>query len=784
MISARSMAAGAATLALAGALLAAGAAAPAEAASAPAKAAGSAASPNGPATPPAPAKMGDYTASRFAAAAAQLPAGLQQAVERDLGTTPQQYLGDSAAAVDATGVVQHLRERGVKVTDARMAGTTLRLRVASAADVAAAKATGAEVTVGAKLPSPYAGRRFNAANQTASGGTAWGYISGTSGYRCSVGFNGYGPGKRTDFVTAGHCVAGYSGSVQGITQNKPTMAAGSSASFDQTMGSVAGVSQYGNDLDTARVNVTNTGYYRSPFAVSTWGGSTGSPDASTLAVRGDSAGIVGAAVCKSGSTSGWTCGSIQAIDQNVQVGSEWVNTIITTACVLPGDSGGAAMLGAFALGTTTGSSHGEGDTACTPGNEESVFFPMKSDSTSYSVEAVQTDWELGVTVSTPVVSTPSVVFSGGTFAGQVIGANAQTTVSLYWDGAATPSATTQPNGSGAWSFPLPTAGTHSYKIVARWGVNSASAPATGSLQVVPKPGFSRIAGSDRFDSSVQMSQAAFPSPAHVPYVVIANGVAFPDALSAAPAAVKLGGPLLLTAPGYLPASVQAEVQRLHPDHILVVGGPSAVADAVLAGLSPIAPTQRVYGGDRYGTAQAVAAKAFGSAASSVYLVSGGNFPDALSAGAAASHAGGPVLLVPGWGTADSTTLAAIDRLHPSAIKVVGGAAVIADSYVQSLSGHGTVTRLSGADRWATAQAVNGDAFTSATRVELASGIAFPDALAGSALAGNRGDPLYISLPGCIPSSVATEIGRLGATNLTALGGTAALGPTIDSLTLC
>ncbi|MFF2773216.1 cell wall-binding repeat-containing protein, partial [Streptomyces bacillaris] len=64
------------------------------------------------------------------------------------------------------------------------------------------------------------------------------------------------------------------------------------------------------------------------------------------------------------------------------------------------------------------------------------------------------------------------------------------------------------------------------------------------------------------------------------------------------------------------------------------------------------------------------------------------------------------------------------------------------------------------------------------------GVAFPDALAGSALAGNRGDPLYISMPGCVPSSVASEVGRLGATSLTVLGGTDALGPAIDNLTLC
>lgn len=774
------MVAGVASLALAGALLAVGLGAPAATATTE--------TPNGPPLPPAPTKMGNYAASRFAAAAAQLPLGLADAVVRDLHTTPQQYLSDSAAAADAAGVITHLRDRGVDVTDSSMDGTTLHLRVASAKDVAAAAATGAQVTVGAKEPSPYAGQHFNASNQDAAGGTPWGYTSGNSGYRCSVGFNGYGPGMRTDFVTAGHCVAGYSGSVQGIAMSRPTIATGGAASWEPAMGTVAGVSQFGNNVDSARVNVTNTSYYSSPSVVATWGGGPGDVSASPLAVRGDATGIKGAAMCKSGSTTGWTCGTILAVDQTVTIGPDstypQVNSIITSACVLPGDSGGSAMLGAFALGTTTGSSHSEGDTACTPGNEEAVFFPMKSASKPYSIEAVQTDWELGVTVSTPVVSTPATAWTGGTFSGQVPGANSETTVSLYWDGAATPSATTNPDGSGAWSFPLPAAGTHSYKLVASWGADSASAPATGNLQVVPKPSVSRIAGGDRFDSSVQMSQAAFPSPAHVPYVVIANGVSFPDALSAAPAAVKLGGPLLLTAPGYLPSSVQAEVRRLNPGHILVVGGPYAVSDDVVTSLSAIAPTSRVYGPDRFATARAVAAKAFTSPVPSVYLVSGANFPDALSAGAAASHAGGPVLLVPGGGTADSATLASIDQLHPAAIKVVGGTAVISDSYVQSLSGHGAVTRLSGADRFGTAQAVNTDAFGSAANIEVASGVEFPDALSGSALAGNRGDPLYISMPGCVPDSVASEVGRLGAGSATVLGGTAALGPAIDNLSLC
>ena len=80
-----------------------------------------------------------------------------------------------------------------------------------------------------------------------------------------------------------------------------------------------------------------------------------------------------------------------------------------------------------------------------------------------------------------------------------------------------------------------------------------------------------------------------------------------------------------------------------------------------------------YPNDRYGTDAAVAEQAFGSGASTVYIASGANFPDALGAGAAAAQAGGPVLLV----TPTSIPAAIaheLTALHPTTIYVVGGTA--------------------------------------------------------------------------------------------------------------
>jgi S1-C subfamily serine protease len=68
---------------------------------------------------------------------------------------------------------------------------------------------------------------------------------------------------------------------------------------------------------------------------------------------------VGATVCKSGRTTGWTCGTITALNQSVTYtgGRVMTGLVRHNACVEGGDSGGANMSsGGFALGVTSGAS--------------------------------------------------------------------------------------------------------------------------------------------------------------------------------------------------------------------------------------------------------------------------------------------------------------------------------------------------------------------------------------------------------------------------------------------
>ena len=88
----------------------------------------------------------------------------------------------------------------------------------------------------------------------------------------------------------------------------------------------------------------------------------------------------------------------------------------------------------------------------------------------------------------------------------------------------------------------------------------------------------RLSGSDRFATSAAISASAFAPGVSVVYV--ANGYNFPDALSAAPVAGKAGAPVLLVSADAIPAVIQAELTRLKPGRIVVLGGVNAVSDEV------------------------------------------------------------------------------------------------------------------------------------------------------------------------------------------------------------
>ena len=170
---------------------------------------------------------------------------------------------------------------------------------------------------------------------------------------------------------------------------------------------------------------------------------------------------------------------------------------------------------------------------------------------------------------------------------------------------------------------------------------------------------------------------------------MATGQNFPDALAGGPAAGVEGGPILLTDRTVLPAATAAELARLSPGKIVVLGGVGAVSEAVASQLSSYTsgPVVRLAGADRYATAAAISAATFSPGVPVAYVATGQNFPDALAGGSAAAAGGGPILLVSPT-SVPAATRAELTRLGPGRVVVLGGAAAVSDAVLVELASFG------------------------------------------------------------------------------------------------
>ncbi|MCL2503296.1 MAG: cell wall-binding repeat-containing protein [Coriobacteriia bacterium] len=92
---------------------------------------------------------------------------------------------------------------------------------------------------------------------------------------------------------------------------------------------------------------------------------------------------------------------------------------------------------------------------------------------------------------------------------------------------------------------------------------------------------------------------------------------------------------------------------------------------------------------------------------------------------------------------------------------------------------GSITRIAGADRFATAIAVSKANFTPADAVIIATGMNYADVLSASALAGSEKAPLLLTKPDVLSPGVLTEIERLGAKKAYIMGSTAAASDAVE-----
>jgi putative cell wall-binding protein len=254
--------------------------------------------------------------------------------------------------------------------------------------------------------------------------------------------------------------------------------------------------------------------------------------------------------------------------------------------------------------------------------------------------------------------------------------------------------------------------------------------------------YERLSGPDRIATAVTVARATYAS---APAAVLVSATSFADALVAAPLAAHLGGPILLTSPDRVPEGVEAALRDLGVRHVVLLGGHTVISESVEAELRESRRVGRVGGLDRYDTAARVAALL--PASDEVFLVTGVDFADGLTAGPLAATGPHPILLtLPD--ELPEVAAARLERRDPARVTIVGGTRAVAASVEAGLQADGrTVRRLSGPSRHATALAV-ADAGLPAglgpSQLWLADATRFPDALAsGPAVAATGGVLLLV-----------------------------------------
>jgi putative cell wall binding repeat protein/matrixin len=285
-------------------------------------------------------------------------------------------------------------------------------------------------------------------------------------------------------------------------------------------------------------------------------------------------------------------------------------------------------------------------------------------------------------------------------------------------------------------------------LAATPALTAAPASAAGDGTVAPAlaplaPVVDRIAGADRFATAVAASVSTFPATASA--VVLANGDSFPDALVGVTLTAAKNAPLLLTSGATLPSVTKTEILRVLPagGTVYLLGGAASVPNSIATQLLAMGyHVTRYAGADRFGTALAVAA-ALGNP-TTVMLVDGSTFADALAAGPAAAHLHAAVLLTNGGSlpTADAAYLAA----HRGTVYGIGTGGHAADPAAIPVFGVGSPS--------STSVAIAAKFFPAPTIVGIATTVSFPDALAGGAQIAHLGGPLLLNAPGVIDTQLA------------------------------
>lgn len=291
----------------------------------------------------------------------------------------------------------------------------------------------------------------------------------------------------------------------------------------------------------------------------------------------------------------------------------------------------------------------------------------------------------------------------------------------------------------------------------------------------------RLQGENRYETAVEISKEGWPETSE--FVVLASGENFPDALCAGPLASMFDAPILLTGKNTLDPRTKAELQRLKAENVFIIGGTGVIAKAVENQLQDMGLSiERIAGQDRYETSVKIAEYICDWTMAQVgdaYVVSGADFADAVSVSPIALSSFSPIIL------ACPTNVPAFDEYIKGSVGAIAGTAyIVGDSSTVRDSVANlfpNAVRITGTDKYERNAAIIN---YFADRIDfskpyIATGEAYPDALAGSAFIASRfqGKTSPIILVGRTLSPATKKLIKdklTSGSEITALGGPGAV----------
>ncbi|WP_407306611.1 N-acetylmuramoyl-L-alanine amidase [Desulfosporosinus sp. SB140] len=222
------------------------------------------------------------------------------------------------------------------------------------------------------------------------------------------------------------------------------------------------------------------------------------------------------------------------------------------------------------------------------------------------------------------------------------------------------------------------------KVILLGGVAALSPQVEADIQKAGLPKPERIWGQDQYETAQKVAERVGVKG----QVILASGEQFPDALAISAYAGETETPILLTEAKVMPDATKQELDTLQQSgdlSTIVVGGEAVVSSSTLSSLNNV---QRIAGNDRYETAADVYDFAQDDlTATTTYLVTGENFPDALAAGALAAKQRAEIVMTQ-RNTLPGPTYSVLSKPTESPISmvIIGGTAVITDQVKGMLEG--------------------------------------------------------------------------------------------------